>query len=97
MRIDREDLATFYFEKALDLDNGNEEALYSLGVSYVELGKCDKAIVAFSRASSLNEHYWQAWEGLGHAYGDCKKNIDEAQKYFNKSKEIRENLSAEPI
>lgn len=86
-----------YLLRAVVLEENNREALYWLGVAYLELGDCQKAMTAFERIIAFARDYWQAFEGLGKVYDTCFKDQDKASSYYQKSKEARQRLFDEPI
>ncbi len=49
-----------FFEKSLEINNVNQDALYYLGLSSRQVSQNEKAIVNFKKLESLNPDYW-AW------------------------------------
>ena len=53
------------FERAIALDEENQQAWSLLGLQFMSEGKVDKAIDCLRRATTINPRYYQAWHDLG--------------------------------
>jgi len=58
------------FERAIELGAQSEEYYYELGLSYVYLGECDKAIPWLEKALEINPDSEPAWGGLDLCEGE---------------------------
>lgn len=68
------------FEVAARLDPDNVDALYNLGLAYVEMGRDREAVEAYSRAAELRPNEFVIHNNLGNAYnhlGDSTRAIQE--------------------
>ncbi len=62
------DLAVREFQRAVQSDPSNEEALGGLAEAYVKLGNPVAAEAAYEKAISLRPNYWGVYSGLGTFY-----------------------------
>ena len=57
-----------FLEAMTKTDPGNAQVLYTLGISYSELGQLDEAIIRLKRAVQIEPGHAHAWTGIGVAY-----------------------------
>jgi tetratricopeptide (TPR) repeat protein len=66
-------LAFVEFQKAVDLNSDNKEALDALGIVYLEFGDLQKAEESFLKAIRIDQDYSEAYSNLGATYGRMGK------------------------
>jgi tetratricopeptide (TPR) repeat protein len=81
------------FQRSLDLDHNNDEALRSLAAAYQKLGNPTAAEEAYRKAISLRPNYWGVYSAFGTFYynqaryndavGMFNKTIELAPRYYN--------------
>jgi tetratricopeptide (TPR) repeat protein len=70
--------------KVIELNPGNEVAVYNLGIMFQKLKRYDEAIVAFQQAIGIKPDYDYAWYNIGLCFSQLKKyreSIGAFQKY----------------
>jgi len=66
---DKIQLAFIEFQKAIELNPDNKEALNALGFVYLEFGDYQKAEASFLKAIRVDQNYSEAYSNLGATYG----------------------------
>jgi tetratricopeptide (TPR) repeat protein len=66
-------LAFVEFQKAVELNSDNKEALDALGIVYLEFGDLQKAEGSFLKAIRIDPCYSEAYSNLGATYGRMGK------------------------
>lgn len=89
--------AIIFFKKALAIDPGYVLSLFNLGIAYFDSNDCQNAQNTFEQTISVNNTYWQAYEGLAHVYEKCYNDSAKRDEYSNKAREIRDKQNSEPI
>ncbi len=77
-------------EKTISNEGDNPDVLVELGVNYYVVQNFDKAIEAYTKATSLNPDDFIAWNNLGNVYRDLV-NFRPANDAYKKSLEINYN------
>lgn len=70
--------------KVIELNPGNEVAVYNLGIMFQKLKRYDEAIAAFQQAIGIKPDYDYAWYNIGLCFSQLKKyreSIGAFQKY----------------
>jgi tetratricopeptide (TPR) repeat protein len=62
-------MAFIEFQKAIEMNADNKEALNALGVIYLEFGDLQKAEETFLKAIRVDKNYSEAYSNLGATYG----------------------------
>jgi serine/threonine protein kinase/tetratricopeptide (TPR) repeat protein len=75
------------FQRSLDLDHNNDEALRSLAAAYQKLGNAPAAEEAYRKAISLRPNYWGVYSAFGTFYYNQARYSD-AVGMFNKTIEL---------
>jgi eukaryotic-like serine/threonine-protein kinase len=75
------------FQRSLDLDHNNDEALRSLAAAYQKLGNAAAAEEAYRKAISLRPNYWGVYSAFGTFYYNQARYSD-AVGMFNKTIEL---------
>jgi serine/threonine protein kinase/tetratricopeptide (TPR) repeat protein len=78
------DLAVEEFQRALDLDPRNAEALAGIAMSYQNAGRIPEAEAAFLKSAALRPDDWSGYNALGNFYGVIGRQ-KEAIKQFRKA------------
>jgi tetratricopeptide (TPR) repeat protein len=81
------DLAVQEFQRAVQIDAGNEDGLRGEADAYVKLGNSAAAEVAYQKAISLRPNYWGVYSWLGKFYYDQAR-YPEAITQFKKVIEL---------
>jgi serine/threonine-protein kinase len=84
------DLAVQEFQRAVQMDASNEDALRGEARAYVKLGNPTAAEAAYQKAVSLRPNYWGVYSWLGHFYYDQAR-YPEAVIQFKKVIELAPN------
>jgi serine/threonine protein kinase/tetratricopeptide (TPR) repeat protein len=87
------DLAIPEFQRALDLDPRNAEALSGMADSYSNVGRNSEAEAAYIRAAELRPDNWAGYNRLGNFYERVGKHA-EALAQFQKAFELTPDNSA---
>ena len=87
------DLAIPEFQRALDLDPRNAEALSGMADSYSNVGRDSEAEAAYIRAAALRPDNWAGYNSLGNFYERVGKPA-EADAQFQKAFELTPDNSA---
>lgn len=66
-------LAFVEFQKAVELNSDNKEALDALGIVYLEFGDLQKAEESFLKAIRVDQEYSEAYSNLGATYGRMRR------------------------
>ncbi len=70
------------FQKALEYDSGNKEALDAIGLVYLlKLEDYPKAVASFEKALRQDRNYAEAWNHLGSAYEKMGRYPEAAEAY----------------
>lgn len=77
--------AITYYLKALELQPGNPDIHYRLGVLLHRLKRLDEAIQEFRRVIGLDTTYAPAYNYLGHLYAEKGENLTEAESLIKKA------------
>jgi len=83
-------------ESAIELDPRGEMAhqtLNNLGIAYLDVGECEKAIAALRRSLEVKSDYHKAVYDLGTAYEKCDRPAEAADVY---DKYLRKNAGMDP-
>jgi tetratricopeptide (TPR) repeat protein len=75
------------FQRSLDLDHNNDEALRSLAAAYQKLGNAAAAEEAYRKAITLRPNYWGVYSAFGTFYYNQARYSD-AVGMFNKTIEL---------
>jgi eukaryotic-like serine/threonine-protein kinase len=75
------------FQRSLDLDHNNDEALRSLAAAYQKLGNPTSAEEAYRKAISLRPNYWGVYSAFGTFYYNQAR-YNDAVGMFNKTIEL---------
>lgn len=89
--IGKDEQARQFFLKTLEIDKDNKQAIFSLGVSYIDQEDCNDSEETFKRLVSLDKDYWKAYEGMAKVYEQCYKDNKKRDEYLDKSKKLRES------
>ena len=87
------DLAIHEFQRALDLDPRNAEALSGMADSYSNAGRNPEAEASYIRAAALRPDNWNGYNNLGNFYERIGKH-EEALAQFQKAFELTPDNSA---
>jgi eukaryotic-like serine/threonine-protein kinase len=87
------DLAIPEFQRALDLDPRNAEALSGMADSFSNVGRNSEAEAAYIRAAALRPNNWAGYNSLGNFYERVGKHA-EALAQFQKAFELTPDNSA---
>ena len=87
------DLAIPEFQRALDLDPRNAEALSGMADSYSNVGRNSEAEAAYIRAAALRPDNWVGYNSLGNFYERVGKH-EQADAQFQKAFELTPDNSA---
>jgi tetratricopeptide (TPR) repeat protein len=87
-RIGRYAQAETALEKAVKLDDQNEEYHFNLGVVYDKLGKLEAAVREMRRVIAINPKYSSAYNFIGYLYADRGENLDESVRLIKKALEL---------
>ncbi|MHA1147117.1 MAG: tetratricopeptide repeat protein [Promethearchaeota archaeon] len=74
------------YQRILEVDPQNEDAIYNIGFHYKQLQEYDKAIEHFKKVLDMNENADDAWDEIGGIY-NSQKNFEEALKWYEKGLE----------
>lgn len=80
-----------YTQQALDIDNGNKQLYFILGVNYQQAGNFEKSEENYLKMLSIDSVDEQAHSNLASLYTEKARenyksgNIDKSQEYYNKS------------
>ena len=75
------------FERALDIDPENKEALYGKGLAFIALGKATEAASIFDKIIQIDPKNYQAYKASGLAL-EASGKYPEALKVYEKALEI---------
>lgn len=85
--------AANYFEKSVKLDGNDYQALYSLGLTYYQLGKIDKALKAIRKVTQLDPHNSVYFFLLGYLQR-CVQHWREAEDAYLEAIRVQVDFSA---
>ncbi|MEO1172799.1 MAG: tetratricopeptide repeat protein, partial [Myxococcota bacterium] len=80
-RADRTNRALRLYEKALELEPGNVDALTGIGWTYIDLEETSAAIATFAQVIRGNERYSEGHMGLAEAYNQKGLRRDAVKHY----------------
>ncbi|MBF0383073.1 MAG: tetratricopeptide repeat protein [Magnetococcales bacterium] len=82
------ELAVKLFNRAINIDSNKAWLFYNLGISLLQLGRADEAMVAQKKAVILKPDYHEAHCIMGNIL-TVEGRLDEAEKHFKKALEIK--------
>ncbi|MBI5727817.1 MAG: glycosyltransferase family protein [Ignavibacteriales bacterium] len=82
------DAAMKNFNRALELDAENVDALYNLGNLYLTARKYDEAAGYYHQVLRINEFYFKAYNNLGVVYQQLDE-LEKSEQYLRKGLEIQ--------
>jgi len=78
-------VAESYYQNALNINPGSEEALYDLGMYYQQINNYNGAIETYTELLKINPHHFDAHYNLGILHAVKLNAVDEGMKYFNEA------------
>jgi len=94
--LNDKDGCTEALRKALEIKPDYAEALYNLAVVFIEKKLVPRAIQLLKRCITADPDFVPAYETLGQVYEHFQYNIEEARKWYNKAKEVKERVDKAP-
>ncbi len=85
-------LALQYFNNALNIDPKSEEAIYAIGMFFMETGDYNKSIIQFTNLLKLNPKNTDAHFNLGYIHFKYLKVYQQAIKHFNDAINVDPNF-----
>jgi tetratricopeptide (TPR) repeat protein len=79
--LNKEDLALQEFQKALEINPRDADALGGIASCYEHMGRLKDAEDTFARAAALRPDYWDGYNGLGAFYSRQNRSAEAAAEY----------------
>jgi len=79
--LQKNDLALQEFQKALEINPRDAEAIIGMAGTYEKMGRLKDAEEDFTRAAALRPDYWDGYNGLGAFYQRQGRNADAITQY----------------
>lgn len=78
-------LAQYYYKRLLELQPNNADVWYKLGIHYMNIDEINRAIEAYTKATTINPKHADAYYNLGYIFTVMVPDYREALTYYSKS------------
>ena len=78
-------LAQYYYKRLLEIQPNNADVWYKLGTHYMNIDEINRAIEAYTKATTINPKHSDAYYNLGYIFTVMVPDYREALTYYSKS------------
>jgi len=78
-------LAQYYYKRLLEIQPNNADVWYKLGIHYMNIDEINRAIEAYTKATTINPKHADAYYNLGYIFTVMVPDYREALSYYSKS------------